>query len=287
MTESSADKSSGSGKTEFWTRLTSDATRIRISGTTQTAGAFILSRMAKERSDSGLKGPIVVVVPTEDNARHLFEDLRFFVDPEISRVLYFPSWNLSPLEPLSPDPKTVGDRLSCLTAWARGEDCLAVTTIDALSLKTIPLCEILACILHLSTGNRFDRDELLDGLNRTGYQRSTVVEDEGEYAVRGALVDVFSPQMENPVRIEFDEYGVFSIRGFQVGDQRSVDRLEAVEILPAREVILRSEDPINFSTRLRNWAASCKSGERDRLELLADRLESDGHYPGFETFLPE
>ena len=286
MIESSTDKFTVSGKTEFWTRLTPDVKRIRISGTTETAGAFVLSRLAEERSVTGLKGPIVVVVPTEENAQSLFENLQFFVDPKISRVLYFPSWNLSPLEPLSPDSKTVGDRLSCLTAWARGEDCLTVTTIDALSLKTIPSSEILACVLNLSTGNCLDRDELLNGLNRTGYQRSAVVEDEGEYAVRGALVDVFSPQMEKPVRIEFDENEVFSIRGFQVGDQRSVDRLESVEILPAREVILRGEDSTNFSTRLRDWATSFESGERDRLELLADRLELDGHYPGFETFLP-
>ena len=108
MTESSTDKSTVSGKRAFWTRLTPNVKRVRISGTTETAGAFVLSRMAEERSITGLKGPIVVVVPPKENAQHLFENLRFFVDPEISRVLYFPSWNLSPLEPLSPDSKTVG-----------------------------------------------------------------------------------------------------------------------------------------------------------------------------------
>lgn len=278
--------SSESTRTVDWGCLDPEAARIRISGATEAARAFVLASMAQERSRMGLGGPIVIVAPTEGGARSLYQDLHFFADPIVFRVLYFPSWNLSPLEPLSPDPRTVGDRLSCLTAWSRGEDCLTVTTVDALCRKTIPSEEILRSVLHLSPGDRLDRDELLDDLIRAGYQRSTVVEDEGEYAVRGALVDVFPPQMENPVRIEFDEESVSSLRGFQVGDQRSVGRMESVEILPAREVILSREDSMGFAAQLRNWAATRESGERDRLELLADRLEEEGHYPGFETFLP-
>ena len=269
-----------------WVRFEPGASRVRISGTTEAARAYCLMALARQRRRAGEGGGIVAVAPAEDAARRLFEDLRFFEGSAGPRVLFFPSWDLNPLEPLSPSPATVGRRLSTLAAWARGEDCLAVTSLAALAQKMIPPAELLSAARTLAPGDLLDRDELVDDLLLAGYERSPLVEDEGEYAVRGAVVDVFPPQSESPVRIEFDEEGVFSLRRFQVGDQRSVDRLEKVEIVPAREVFLSGQARGPAAEKLREWARSREGGERDRFELLAERLLEDGHFPGLETFTP-
>ncbi|MBI2880430.1 MAG: transcription-repair coupling factor [Candidatus Tectomicrobia bacterium] len=269
-----------------WTRFDPNVSRVRISGMTDGARAYYLTALARDLRRAGAGRPLIAVAPTEAAARRLYEDLRFFEDPEGPRVLLFPSWELAPLEPLSPTPKTVGQRLCALAAWSGGGASVTVTSAAALAQKMVPPAESLSAARTLSPGHRLDRDELVEDLLRAGYQRAAVVEDEGEYAVRGALVDVFPPQSESPVRIELDEEGVFSLRRFQVADQRSVERLDRVEIVPAREVLFTEDSRARAAERLRRWARTREVGERDRLELLADRLLEDGHFPGLETFAP-
>ncbi len=279
-------ESSRTSRPAEWTRFPSGVSRLCVSGTTDAARALYLTSLLRERRRAGAGCGIVAVTPTGDAALRLYEDLCFFQDPAGPPVLIFPPWDLAPLEPLSPSPKTVGARLTALSAWSEGEPCLTVTSLSALAQKLIPPQAILSAAIDLERGDPLDRDELLEDLLRAGYHRSPVVEDEGEYAVRGSLVDVFSPQSEFPVRIEFDEDGVFSLRRFQVGDQRSVERLERVQIMPAREIILDEEARTRAAGKLRDWAGSGEPGERDRFELLADRLLEDGHFPGFETLAP-
>ncbi|MFQ5912796.1 MAG: transcription-repair coupling factor [Nitrospinota bacterium] len=279
-------KASTSTPLSRWTRFDPGVSRVRISGTTEAARAYYLMGLAWERRRSGDEGGVIAVVPTDEAARRLYEDLRFFETPAGPRVLFFPSWDLAPLEPLSPSPETVGWRLSTLAAWAGGEACLTVTSLASLAQKMLPPAELLSAARALAPGDRLDRDELVGSLVSAGYERAPVVEDEGEYAVRGALVDVFPPQSEFPVRIEFDEEGVCSLRRFQVGDQRSVELLERAEIVPAREVFFSGEARSRAVEKLRQWGDSREGVERDRFDLLADRLLEDGHFPGSETFAP-
>ena len=161
---------------------------------------------------------------------------------------------------------------------------MTVASLAALAQRVIPAKRFLAEALTLIPGEALDRDELLRRLSEGGYERVPLVEEKGEYAVRGGIVDIFCPQAALPVRVEFDEEGVESLRHFNVSDQRSVGQAGRVDILPAREFLLGQAARLRGADRLRQWAN--QRGESDRGKYLADRLIEEGHFPGVENFSP-
>ncbi len=274
-----------------WTQISDRAKRVRVVGLSGPARACYLMALLQD-----LRCPLLVVTPSDAACHSLYQDLLFFAGTREANlageeppgdtfcVHAFPSWELSPLEPLSPSPEVVGQRLSALAAWAKGEAAVTVASLAALAQRVIPAKRFLAEALTLIPGEALDRDELLRRLSEGGYERVPLVEEKGEYAVRGGIVDIFCPQAALPVRVEFDEEGVESLRHFNVSDQRSVGQAGRVDILPAREFLLGQAARLRGADRLRQWAN--QRGESDRGKYLADRLIEEGHFPGVENFSP-
>jgi transcription-repair coupling factor (superfamily II helicase) len=246
-----------------------------VSGITAPAAAFLAS---------GIRNPgsLVVITPDEDSARSFARDLSVFLG--VPEALYFPPFESLPYDNLTPDVDTTALRVSALAAARRGVGPV-VLPAKALLQPTPPPTVLSRWELTLTRGQHIDRDTLTGKLSGMGYRREPVVAQVGDIAVRGGILDVFSPLTDNPVRIELWGDEIYSLRFFDLQTQRSGDDLQEHVILPVTELLLDPEERKDAQIRLGDFLASAgvAARERDRtLSLLRDGLD----LPGTGLFLP-
>jgi len=209
-------------------------TEVTISGLAGSSPAMLLANLA-----AGIDRPIIVLTSEPEEADDLYDDLSFLMDD--TRVSHFPSLQAPPFEFRSPSAETVGRRLSTISKLKRNEAGIIVAPIAAVLEPTISLRDFETASLVLKVGEEVDIYSLSKKLVGMGFNRVNLVEEIGDFAVRGGLIDFFSPGFEHPVRIEFFGDEVETIRQFDVATQRTTDRLDKVELLPRREVSIRQE----------------------------------------------
>lgn len=134
------------------------------------------------------------------------------------------------------------EKLVCLHNLLKnkGRKKLILTTLPALSQLTIPAQDFLSAFLQIQTNTNIDLEDLAEKINALGYQPASRVEEKGSYSVRGGILDVFTIQLQNPVRIEFIGDKVNSIRTFSIETQRSLEELTSIPIVPAIELLSSS-----------------------------------------------
>ena len=154
------------------------------------------------------------------------------------RVQSFPAWDVPAFEPVSPPAAVVHDRMRTLFHLVHGRDPIVVTTPDAVMQRLLPKATVSAAMRYLVQGDEVDAEELAQHLISWGYLRVPVVEDVGEFSVRGGLIDVFTPLDAEPFRLELDGDRIESLRTFDPDTQRSSDQREEVVIIPVREASL-------------------------------------------------
>jgi transcription-repair coupling factor (superfamily II helicase) len=201
-----------------------------------------------------------------------------------NEVLVLPASESDPYAGSSPHPDTLERRALTLWRLARHSQDFLLLTARALARRTLSPEEILESGTLLARGDNKSPEDLVERLVAAGYVREDRVGAVGECSMRGGILDVWSPGAAHPVRIEFFGDEVDSIRGFDPETQRSTNQLTSVEIVPMREVVVRSQD---FS----RWAAAARARwneERYARALLdrtvfADERES---FAGWEWLIP-
>ncbi len=182
---------------------------------------------------------LAVVVPEPERVRAVEADLDTLLGEDIARV--FPQRERSPFEVEGDPPEVEGLRVEALEGILAGASRLLVTSPRAVQERFSLSTSFEELKLRLTVEEEIPFQELLEALEERGYRRVPLVEEVGQFAVRGGLVDVFSLGLSDPVRIEFWGDEVSSIRLFDVLDQRSHGELEGVELLPT-ELDLADED---------------------------------------------
>ncbi len=185
---------------------------------------------------------LVVVVATDTQARSLADDLRAF--SEIS-VDYFPAWETLPFERVSPGVETMGERMKLIAELRSSGGAGAVDTppriivapVRALLQRLSPASLVFAPLV-VRRGGTLDVEQAQRTLVEWGYVREQLAEHRGEFANRGAILDVFSSVDDEPVRIELWGDEVERITRFSVNDQRSTTELDEVVVYPARELVI-------------------------------------------------
>ena len=204
--------------------------------------------------------PAVFVCGDEGEARQLAGDLEALLD-EAPVTLLSREWQLRPGAVSSRDWER--GRLAALYAMAQGTPRTVVATADALMARTLPAKLLKDLSVTLNVGERQDLPELTERLLAAGYTRCQQVEGVGQFALRGGILDVFSPLMDQPVRCEFFDDEIDSMGAFDPGTQRRTVNLDSARILPAAEVLPRQ-------------AEGGLEGLGERLLTLAARLEKKG-----------
>ena len=187
--------------------------------------------------------PLLVVTATGRDADDLTGELTEILGGAVAQ---FPSWETLPHERLSPSADTVGRRLEVLRRLARPDDPdygpplrVVVTTVRSLMQPMAPRLGELEPI-GLRVGAEYEFDGLIERLVEFAYTRVDMVGKRGEFAVRGGILDVFSPTADHPVRVEFWGDEVTELRPFSVADQRSLPGVEVDALIapPCRELLL-------------------------------------------------
>jgi transcription-repair coupling factor (superfamily II helicase) len=202
-----------------------------------------------------------------------------------NEVLILPSSESDPYAGSSPHPETLERRALSLWRLAahRSLD-FVLLTARALARRTVMPAQILEAGASLARNETHSPEDLVDKLVATGYVREDPVGAVGEFSMRGGIVDVWSPGQERPVRIEFFGDEIDSIRAFDPETQLSTSQLKKLEIVPMREVVVRSHDFIAWAhAARRRWSDSRYARAlRDRT-AFADEGES---FAGWEWMMP-
>lgn len=217
---------------------------LAVTGLSGSARAFFFARLVTD-----LEKTCIFVFPTAKEARRFYREMEFFLpelfaegEPETRRLYDFPIYDISPLKGLNPHPDIKARRLQALYALTSVRGSVVVTSIEACLFRLLPKQAFTAALEPMEVGEELDRDSLLRKLEAYGYQRSTLVEEKGDYSVRGGVIDLFPPLYSNPVRLEFWGDTLDSIRHFDPLGQRSLSVLKEFVLLPANEILMGEEN---------------------------------------------
>jgi len=213
---------------------------LSVTGISGAARVYFLSRLLTKQD-----GPSLVVLPNAKEAHRFYEELKFFLpdalalaDPEERRLYNFPIYDISPLAGLTPHRDVVTRRLQALFALTSEENPIVITSVESLILKILPKEALIDALEYLEVGEEVKREALLQRLQINGYLRTSLVEETGDYSVRGGVIDIFPPLYSQPIRLEFWGDRIESIRHFDSVGQRSTEHLKDMILLPANEIVM-------------------------------------------------
>jgi transcription-repair coupling factor (superfamily II helicase) len=208
--------------------------KVGLTGLRGSSKAYLFSHFREK-----IRGPLLVIVPHLRDAESFIEDLRFFQREGSLLPLLFPQWETLPYDEIPSHPEIIKERVKCLFSLLRGEGVTIVSSIKALMQKVLPPLELKRSILSLSVGEEVDRNHLIHFLDENGYTSTRVVEERGDFSIRGAIVDLYTPSYEDPLRLEFDGDRLDSIRSFESETQRSIPQgmMGNAILLPAKDVL--------------------------------------------------
>ena len=237
---------------------------INISGISESRVAPVAAYL------SGEEGQSIIIVPSENRAKRLAEDLSFFVRDREIYVL--PSEEHVFLKYEARNHDMMMDRLKALKALRTGQPVIVIAPVSAAIKKITPHEAFEEKVVKITLGEDLDVELVKERLMQMGYERMGVVEARGEYSIRGGILDIYTPDGEYPYRIELFGTEVDSIRTFNIDTQRSVENLKFVEIYPAEQVLLEKDQFRAAAEKVRKeYTAAAKRMEK-KSEETAEKL---------------
>jgi len=226
-------------------------------------------------------GLILVVAEDVHSATQLEQELVFFLGHNECPILNFPDWETLPYDIFSPLPELVSQRLLTLYRLSNIRKGVLIVPVSTLLQRLPPCSYVDANSFLVSTGETLILDKTRRRLESAGYQCVSQVMTHGEFAVRGSLLDIFPMGNPHPFRIDLFDDEVDSIRTFDPESQRSMDKVERIEMLPAREFPLDEQGIAQFRQAYRIQI------EGDPQSSLIYREVSEGNaLGGLEYYLP-
>ncbi len=216
--------------------------------------------------DRGLAGrPALLVAADDRSGRDLAADLRAYLAPR--RVRFYPSRGTGYASTVTPPPHLVGLRIDALEALSREQDAIVVASATALA-EAVPDASLRPAGFAVQLGEEVELGAVADDLVAAGYERVEQVEERGQFAVRGGILDVFPATEERAVRIELFGDEIDSMRWFSTFTQRSLGDAQRVELAPAAELDAEHRE-------LAELAAMAAEEEGGEAPTLAEALPLD------------
>lgn len=255
---------------------------IEISGVSESGRSYIIEGIYEN-----IKRPIVILTQNDIEAKNLYEDLNFYSD----EVYYFPAKEVVfyNIDAISGDLRW--ERLKVIKEILNDKPKIIVTSIDSITAVYTPKKLFKEYTFNFQVGDEVYFKDLSRKLLECGYERVEVVEGKGEFSLRGGIVDIYPPTSAHPVRIEVFGDEIESIRTFNKNSQRSIEKIDKVEIFPAKEVIITDEGlnraKNKMTQELEDIVKQSEDIQSDRIkrlkEIISKNTESLTETLTFET----
>lgn len=249
-------------------------------GLQKTDKAYLISKLYRHCHE-----PVVVIVSSSKEGLRVCDELRFFLGSQAPVVQYFPPYNLLPYKFLTSDSETAARRIRVLYNLVNlSVPPVIVTTMDGLMKKTLPRASLSGYAELIMSGEEIDREKLIEKLEAGGYERAAIVEEPGDYCVRGGILDIFSPLYPQPLRMELFGDLVESLRFYSPVSQRTAQQVQEAIILPAKEAILDRHRLSSVIGRIREEASRLNTPVTTVRKVI-DRLKTEGINSGSENLM--
>jgi transcription-repair coupling factor (superfamily II helicase) len=233
------------------------------------------------RSAHTAPGPLLVITTDIQATQRLMAEIRFFLADSNIEVMSFPDWETLPYDVFSPLPELVSQRLLTLHRVQKLARGVVVVPMATALQRLVPQDFLDAHSLLLSRGDELDIEAFRQRLEQAGYQCVSQVMAHGEFAVRGSLLDLFPMGSDLPYRIDLFDREVDSIRTFDPETQRTLDKVDKIALLPAREYPLDEAGVARFRRAYREHI------DGDPQRSLVYRGVTEQQPPGgIEYYLP-
>ncbi|MGD8303243.1 MAG: transcription-repair coupling factor [Desulfobacterales bacterium] len=212
-------------------------------------------------------------------------DLRYFKRTDDGPLFLFPSYNILPFKLMAYHNETAARRIRTLYHMLESPTApIIVAPAETLLQKVVPKQEIINYAELLMAGEEIDRERLIEKLMAGGYTHAAIVEEPGDFCVRGGILDIYCPLYPDPVRIEFFGDIAESIRYFSAASQRTIQSISEAVILPAREMILYKALLPQTINRVRSRAAELEIPLTE-IRKLVDSIRDRHRFAGFENLI--
>ncbi len=222
---------------------------------------------------------LVVVTATTQDGENFYQDIKSFSDN--NRIFYFPPWEILPYENISPFYDIVHHRIEVLHNLLSSKPVLIVTPIVNLMKVIIPKEVFKKEYLNLKVKDIIDYSNIASILLELGYSKEYKVEQPGSFSLKGSILDIFPSSYEDPIRVELFDDEIESIRAFDAITQLTKKKLDFIEILPQRELILTDKNIDNalstIKTRFKNYK---------NLNDVISKIENKDYFQGIEHLIP-
>ena len=227
---------------------------LTLSSVARGSQPLVMADLARAAGHARRGARAVFIAPDEQAMRAVTDAARWFA-PDL-QVIEFPAWDCLPYDRASPALTVSARRLSALHQLQAGASAgtgaqLLVTTINAVLQRVLTPFRIREAVRELKPGMEIGRESLVALLRRQGYSRTDTVVDTGEFAVRGAIFDIFPAGLEQGLRLDFFGDELESLRLFDPATQRTTSAIEGHLLLPASEALIDEETTRRFRTRYR------------------------------------
>ena len=216
--------------------------------------------------------PIIVVVDTLFHADQLVNDLANIIDDD--QLFEFPVEEMGAAELATSSPEYKSQRVLALNKLASGEPAIIVTSVSGIRRLVPSKSQFLKANLTIDMDSEYDLEKIKLQLHQMGYVFQKLVAAPGDFSIRGSILDIFPLNHQDPVRIDFFDTEVDSMRTFDVSNQRSIKTIKRIEILPATDLLMDNEQRQQVVTQLRQrLATEQKKLDEAHAKKLADHLE--------------
>jgi transcription-repair coupling factor (superfamily II helicase) len=260
--------------------------RRRVSGLTNTARSLYLPLLARAAKQT------VIVVVADNKAAEALEstlragcDLTGAIDPD--RVVRLPAHDVLPFENLSPHPDVQEQRAAALYKLATGAVSILIAPAESAALRLFNRDYYASLAVTVRRGEEVDVEVLTGHLASVGYTQMDLVEMPGQFTRRGGILDIYSPEADRPVRIEFFGDEIETIRKFDPETQRSQSGLDETQLLPLTETPVTEHLLAAVHARLskqRVQLAEDATADEEEMAIEAEAAGGVSVFPGWEFF---
>ena len=225
-----------------------------------------------------LKKQILFIANSDLEAKKVYEELDGYIK---GKVEYLSSQDIHFYHLDAKDRSEEAKKLKTLFKLTKEEKIVVVTSIEAILRKYIPKKVLLDNVITYKIGDIVDIEKLTDTLVKLGYERVSKIEGFGQFSIRGGIIDIFSLEYTNPIRMELFDDEIDSIRTFEVFSQMSIDKIKKFSISPSREFIY----PDKLDKIVKNLKKEINENTSEDVLSNIDKISSKTYFEGIENYI--